>query len=126
MIRRYVRSDSISLMNLIESEGKEWSSYYEGDGRVKYLKSLEQSISYVYVKDDQIIGYIRAIDDHGFDIYICDLLVNQNERGHHYGIELIQMIKKLYNNRDVYVMSDVDPYYIKAGYQKIGSVFEVK
>lgn len=125
MIRKYQKNDSILMMELIRSEGDEWSSYVEGDG-IKYLNSLEKSITYVYMKEDRIIGYIRAIDDHGFDIYICDLLVNQNSRGHHYGRELIETIKKEYPNRDICVMSDVDPYYTKEGYKKIGSVFEIE
>lgn len=31
-----------------------------------------------------------------------------------------------YPGQTVYVMSDVDAYYEKVGFQKIGSVFEVK
>jgi hypothetical protein len=30
-----------------------------------------------------------------------------------------------YAQQPVYVMSDVDPYYEKQGYQRVGSIFEV-
>ncbi|MBU1143547.1 MAG: GNAT family N-acetyltransferase [Firmicutes bacterium] len=126
MIRRYIENDALEMMELIESEGEEWSSYYKGDGKKKYLDSLKNSITFVKVKNEMIIGYVRAIDDHGFDIYICDLLVFKKERGNHYGHELIEAVKNLFLDRDIYVMSDVDSYYIKEGYQKIGSIFEIK
>jgi predicted GNAT family N-acyltransferase len=125
MIRRYQNSDDLMIMQLIESEGIEWSSYYQGDGKDKYLKSLSDSITYVMIIDREMIGYIRAIDDHEFDIYICDLLVRRDKRGNHYGLKLIEEIKSHYPNQDIYVMSDVDDYYIKEGFQKIGSIFKI-
>jgi len=37
----------------------------------------------------------------------------------------MERIKADYPARAVYVMSDIDGYYAKLGYQRIGSVFEV-
>ena len=125
MIRRYQENDASKLMKLIESEGDEWSSYYQDPGKVKYLKSLKDSITYVMITDSEIIGYIRAIDDHGFDVYICDLLVQKEKRGNHYGKRLIEVIQSHFIGRDIYVMSDVDGYYIKEGLEKIGSIFKI-
>ncbi|PKK98056.1 MAG: GNAT family N-acetyltransferase [Tenericutes bacterium HGW-Tenericutes-2] len=125
MIRRYRENDASMLMKLIESEGDEWSSYYQGDGKDKYLVSLKDSITYIMIIDNEIIGYIRAIDDHGFDVYICDLLVHKEKRGNHYGKRLIQVIQSHFIGRDIYVMSDVDGYYIKEGLEKIGSIFKI-
>ena len=125
MIRRYRENDASKLMKLIESEGDEWSSYYRGDGKDKYLVSLKDSITYIMIIDNEIIGYIRAIDDHGFDVYICDLLVHKEKRGNHYGKRLIQVIQSHFIGRDIYVMSDVDGYYIKEGLEKIGSIFKI-
>lgn len=112
-------------MELIESEGKDWEEYYKGFGKSKYLDSLKNSITYVMIESDQIIGYIRAIDDHGFDVYICDLLVHKNYRNKHYGSKLISSIKSHFPNRNIYVMSDVDPYYIKQEFKKVGSIFKI-
>ena len=125
MIRKYKQDDASQIMKLIASEGDDWSSYYQGEGQIKYLISLNDSITYVMIIDDQIIGYIRAIDDHGFDIYICDFLVQKEKRGNHYGMKLIETIQSLFKNRDIYVMSDVDSYYIKEGLEKIGSIFKI-
>ncbi len=126
MIRKYETGDELLIMELIESEGEEWSSYCLGDGRTRYLESLIDSITYVKVKNEKIIGYIRAIDDHGFEIYICDLLVSKMERGNQYGFDLISLILSMNPHRDIYVMSDVDPYYLKQGYKKIGSIFKIE
>jgi len=125
VIRRYVISDSSNLVKLIESEGDLWSSYYLGDGRIRYLESIQQSITYVIIIKEELIGYIRAIDDSGFDVYICDLLVKKEKRGNHYGIKLVESIKTHFPNRDIYVMSDVDDYYFKAGFKRVGSIFKI-
>lgn len=59
-------------------------------------------------------------------VHVCDLLVDKSHRGHHYGRLMMEHIKNLYHDLEVYVMSDVDSYYEKEKYQKIGSIFEIK
>lgn len=126
MIRKFVATDQMAITKLIKSEGQDWKDYFEGTKREKYWRSLTDSITLVKVHQDEIIGYLRAIDDHGYDLYVCDLLVHQDYRGHGYGNELLSHLVSLYPNRDLYVMSDVDPYYEQLGYEKIGSIFQVK
>jgi GNAT superfamily N-acetyltransferase len=82
-------------------------------------------MTYLLFKDAELVAYIRAIEDMGYAIYICDLLVDQHHRGHGFGKMLIEHVKSLYPMYEIYVMSDVDPYYIKQGYKKIGSIFEI-
>jgi GNAT superfamily N-acetyltransferase len=126
MIRKFEATDQMAITKLIESEGYDWKDYFEGNNREKYWRSLTDSITYVKVHGDEIIGYLRAIDDHGYDLYVCDLLVHQDHRGQGYGKEILTHVMNLYPNRDIYVMSDVDPYYEQLGYDKIGSIFQVK
>jgi len=126
MIRRYVDNDASALLELIESEGEAWASYYQESTRSNYLNSIRDSITYVMIINEKIIGYIRAIDDHGFEVLICDLLVSKDKRGNHYGLKLIQSIQSHFPNREIYVMSDVDPYYNKEGFKKIGSIFKIE
>ena len=42
------------------------------------------------------------------------------------GKKLMERTSSEFPNTDVYVLSDVDPYYTKLGYQKEGSIFKVK
>lgn len=126
MIRTYQVTDQRAIMRLIESEGLDWKDYYHPEGRQKYLRSLLDSITIVKTDGDEIIGYVRAIDDHGFGIYVCDLLVHQNHRGHGYGHQMMNHLMDLFKDQTFYVMSDVDSYYEQLGYERIGSIFQLK
>ena len=121
-IRKYdPSSDYLPLREIIRSEGEEWKDYLKPD----YEKALSASITYVALAEGQICGYSRSISDNGLFIWVIDLLVLKNYRGHSMGRALMECIKKDHQGLDVYVLSDVDEYYEKLGYKKEGSVFRV-
>lgn len=124
-IKRYHQNDYPVVHDLIISEGDDWIEYAQTK-KSEYQQALHQSLTFIMMENDICIGYIRCRDDDGFGIYVYDLLVRQGYRGHHYGKLLIDHVKSLYPSDDFYVMSDVDPYYIKQGYERIGSIFQVK
>ena len=124
-IKPYRKYHDQILIELIKKEGIEWKDYTDPDRKDLYLLNCEKSLTFLLFEDDQLIGYIRALEDFGYAIYICDLLVNQAYRGHGYGKKLILHLKNLYPKHEVYVMSDVDPYYIKQGFEHVGSVFKI-
>ncbi len=124
-IRKYTDEDKDSLFKLMREEGEEWSTYYGDENREKYTHALNNSITYVVIADDVICGYIRCKDDDGFGIYILDLLVSKQYRGRSYGRSLMKTICDLFPNDDVYVNSDVDPYYEKQGCKREGTIFSV-
>lgn len=124
-IDTYQKDDENAIMALIESEGEDWKDYYEGPGRAKYLFCLSDSFTLVARLGAHIIGYLRAMDDHGFGIYVCDLLVHKDHRGKQIGKQMMDELRTFYPKDDIYVMSDVDPYYIKQGYKNIGTIFQI-
>ena len=89
------------------------------------MKALKDSITYVAYEDDVLCGYSRSIDDSGFYIYVCDLLVAPKYRGNNIGRKLIECLLNDFSNQTVYVMSDVDEYYKKQNYKLEGSIFRV-
>ncbi|SHE79359.1 GNAT family N-acetyltransferase [Alkalibacter saccharofermentans] len=126
-IRKYIKEqDEERLMRLIASEGEEWECYTGEDVAEKYRKALNASITYVAYQEGILCGYSRSIDDCGFYIYVCDLLVDRNHRGKNIGRKLMESIYLDYPDKIVYVMSDVDGYYEKQGYRREGSIFEVR
>ena len=126
-IRRYKKADDEDkLMKLLESEGEEWCCYSAENVSKRYMAALDNSITYVAYEGDVLCGYSRSIDDCGFYVYVCDLLVMPKYRGRSIGRKLMECIYTDYPNRIVYVMSDVDEYYKKQGYQREGSIYEVK
>jgi len=126
VVRRYEPKDESVLFALIEREGNEWKDYWQGQGRIKYLKALANSITYILYESEELCGYARCRDDDGYGVYVYDLLVDKSYRGKEYGRLLMEQVCRDFPDDTVYVMSDVDPYYTKLGYQKEGTIFIVK
>lgn len=123
-IRKYNKTiDEDKLMQMIrEEEGWDYADESLAD---KYKLALETSVTYVAYQDDDLCGFSRSLDDAGFYIYVCDLLVKPAFRGKELGKKLMECLHKDYPNQVVYVMSDEDGYYEKIGYECVGSIFEV-
>lgn len=126
LIKKYDTKDEDNLFTLIKSEGEDWSDYTSEIGRHNYIHALETSIVYVIYESNELVAYIRCKEDSGFGIYVYDLLVRQDKRGDMLGKSLIESVKSEHPELTIYIMSDVDEYYIKCGYKKIGSIFQVE
>jgi ribosomal protein S18 acetylase RimI-like enzyme len=124
-IKKYTIADEENLMNIIEAEGEEWKDYSAPEAKENYQKMLQQSLTYVAYENDALCGYSRSIVDGHLEIWVCDLLVTPKFRGKNIGRQLMECICNDYPNHAVYVMSDIDEYYKKQGYPKIGSIFQV-
>jgi ribosomal protein S18 acetylase RimI-like enzyme len=124
-IRRYSKVDEALLFDLLIDEGDDWSDYHGSVGRSKYIKALESSITYIAYDDNLVCGFVRCREDDGFGVYIYDLLVRKSYRGRQIGKGLMERVCQGFPNQPVYVMSDVDPYYERLGYKRVGSIFEV-
>ncbi len=125
-VRRFTLLDAPALFSLMEEEGTEWEEYYGDTGQPLYLEALQTGLTYVATDEDALCGYIRCHMDSGFGIYVYDLLVGKPFRGREIGKLLIEQIGVDYPDQTAYVMSDADPYYHKLGYERIGSVFQIK
>lgn len=125
-IRRYDKTlDEQNVMEFLHDEGDEWICYWGKEHADMYRNALAQSITYVAYEGNQLCAYVRSLNDCGFYVYVCDLLVRKADRGNQIGRKLMENIVDDYPNQTVYVMSDVDEYYTKQGYHREGSVFEV-
>ena len=124
-IKRYTEDEEASLFEMIKRAGTEWEEYYD-KRRELYKIALNNSIVYVVCDGDVLCGYCRCRDDNSFGVYIYDLLVDENHRGKQLGNQLMARVRLDFPDSVVYVMSDVDPYYEKQGYKRVGSIFEVR
>lgn len=124
-IKRYSINDEDELLALIQREEDDWREYWSEKGQVKYIKALANSIVYLIYEDNHLCGYLRCRDDDGFGVYIYDLLIDANFRGKGYGKQLMERVASDFLGSIVYVMSDVDDYYKKLNYEKVGSIFAV-
>ena len=118
-IRKYNESrDAVALFEMMRLED-DWGEYSnDKKSESKYKIALNNDIVYVAYEDDSLCGFIRVRNDHGYGVYIHDLLVHKNYRGKSYGKALIEHVCKNHKGT-VYVMSDVDDYYHKQGYTEI-------
>jgi ribosomal protein S18 acetylase RimI-like enzyme len=124
-IRKLTEQDQPLLLDLLKSAGSDWAVYYQPEFWPKYCQALTASLTYIVIENNNCIAYIRCRDDTGFGIYIYDLLVSPVARGRQLGKTLMSYIREQYPHSDIYVMSDVDVYYTKMGYKKIGSIFQI-
>ncbi len=125
-IKKYRKSDESLLFDMLMDEGDDWSDYHGPEGRSKYIKALESSVTYIAYDDTAACGYVRCCEDDGFGVYVYDLLVRKSHRGKQIGKMLMEQVCHDFIDQPVYVMSDVDPYYEKLGYGRVGSIFLVR
>lgn len=121
-IRRYEHSKDYSgLLELIQSEGEDWKDYLNP----RCAELFKKSITYIASSDGKLCGFSRSLNDSGLYVWVIDLLVGENHRGNSIGKKLMECLLVDYLGQGVFVMSDVDGYYRKLGYEKEGSIFKV-
>lgn len=114
-------NDILSAM----SEDPDWDMLCNDATIDLYRKSLKNGVTYVCYNSNEFCGYVRAVLDDGFSIYVSELYVTPKWRNHKIGQSLLERVKSEFTNLTVYALSDEDAYYVKKGYTKIGSVFEL-
>lgn len=108
------------------SKDPDWDMFTNDDAIDIYRKSLKNGITYVCYSDDEFCGYVRALLDDGFAVYISELYVMPKWRNLKIGQSLVERVNIDFSKLTVYALSDEDVYYEKKGYKKIGSVFQLK
>lgn len=124
-ILRYTLDHEEAVLSAI-GQDPDWDIFANDDAIDNYRKSLSESITYVCYDNGDFCGYLRALLDDGFAIYISELYVVPEWRNRMIGRSLIVQVKKDFDSLTVYALSDEDAYYEKLGYEKIGSVFEIR
>lgn len=123
-ILRYRPEHAEAVLAAIARE-PEWRIFTEAGVIDMYRRRLAESIAYVCYEGDAFCGYLRAILDDGFAVYISELYVRPEWRSRAVGRSLIARVRQDYSALTVYALSDEDAYYEKLGYARIGSVFEI-
>jgi len=121
-ITKYQQAHEDDILGAI-SKDPDWDLFTNNAAIEYYRKSLENSITYVCYRKNEFCGYVRALLDDGFAVYISELFVVPKWRNQNIGQSLLERISIDYSNLTVYVLSDEDIYYEKKGYKRIGSVY---
>jgi ribosomal protein S18 acetylase RimI-like enzyme len=102
-----------------------WDIFTNDKAISSYKISLQKSVTYVCHDSSEFCGYVRAIHDDGFAVYISELYVVPKWRNRKIGRALLKRVKRDFSHLTVYALSDEDAYYEKIGYKKVGSLFEL-
>jgi GNAT superfamily N-acetyltransferase len=124
VISRYTPDDEKAVISAIGKD-PEWKIFTAKDAIDNYRKSLEASVTYVCYEQEEFCGYLRAIRDDAFALYISELFVVPEKRNRGIGSSLLAQAGRDYQGLRVYVLSDEDAFYEKAGYKRVGSVFQI-
>ena len=123
-IIRYKREHEDAVLSAIKKDPN-WEIFANEKAIDNYRKNLCESITYVCYDNGAFGGYLRALLDDGFAIYISELFVVPEWRNRAIGRKLIAKVKMDFRHLTVYALSDEDAYYEKLGHKRIGSVFEI-
>jgi GNAT superfamily N-acetyltransferase len=123
-IIRYKREHENDVLSAIKAD-PDWDIFTNCAAADKYRKRLQESITYVCYEGKAFSGYLRALLDDDFAIYISELFVVPEMRNRKIGRTLISKLRSDFSNLTVYALSDEDIYYKKLGYNKVGSVYEI-
>ena len=123
-ILRYTPEHEDVLISAIK-EDPDWDMFTNEKSVMGYKKRLLESVTYVCLENGVLCGYVRALLDDYFAVYISELFVAPEWRNRTIGRTLIKKVKMDFAHLTVYALSDEDAYYEKLGYRNIGSVFEI-
>ena len=107
------------------SKDPNWDMFTNDDARDSYKQALKNSITYVCYSNGEFCGYVRALLDEGFAVYISELYVIPKWRNKKIGQSLLERVHIDFSNLTIYALSDEDLYYEKKGLKRIGSVFQL-
>ena len=124
-ITKYKPEHEEAVLSAIRNDPN-WKMFTNDDAIEAYKNSLKTSVTYVCHDNSEFCGYVRALIDEGFAIYVSELYVIPRCRNRRIGRSLLEQVKADFPNLTVYALSDEDAYYENMGYEKIGSVFELK
>jgi GNAT superfamily N-acetyltransferase len=123
-ISRYKPEHEHTVLAAIDKD-PDWDIFTDFESTERYKKLLSSSVTYVCHEGNEYCGYVRALLDDDFAVYISELYVVPKYRSRKIGRSMLERVKSDFPSLTVYALSDEDAYYEKIGYKKIGSVFEL-
>ena len=123
-ILRYTREHEDALISVLKKDPN-WDMFTNEQSVTSYKKRLLESVTYVCLENGVLCGYVRALLDDFFAVYISELFVAPEWRNRTIGRTLITKVKMDFGHLTVYALSDEDAYYERLGYRNVGSVFEI-
>lgn len=113
-IRTATPRDYPAIQNACILEG--WRSYTRED----FPQALANSITLVAYRDEEFLGFLRALSDGVITLFVCELLVVEAHRKQGVGSALLQAARALYPITRTDLISEADGFYEANGFHAIG------
>lgn len=123
-ILRYTREYEDAVISAINKD-PDWDMFTHENVIGRYKDRLLESITYVCVDNGVFCGYVRALLDDDFAVYISELFVVPEWRNRKIGRALLEKVKNDFKKLTVYALSDEDLFYEKLNYTPAGTVFRI-
>jgi GNAT superfamily N-acetyltransferase len=123
-ILRYTREYEDAVISAIKKD-PDWDMFTHENVIERYKDRLIESITYVCVDNGVFCGYVRALLDDDFAVYISELFVVPEWRNRKIGRSLLEKVKNDFKKLTVYALSDEDPFYEKLNYTPAGTMFRI-
>jgi GNAT superfamily N-acetyltransferase len=123
-ILRYTREYEDAVISAINKD-PDWDMFTHENVIGRYKDRLLESITYVCVDNGVFCGYVRALLDDDFAVYISELFVVPEWRNRKIGRSLLEKVKNDFKKLTVYALSDEDLFYEKLNYTPAGTVFRI-
>lgn len=77
-------------------------SYWAEDRPIEVIeKSIKNSVCYAVISNNTLIGLGRIVTDHATILWICDIIVHKDYRGHGIGKAIMESINKDFESKNL-------------------------
>lgn len=97
-----------------------WQSFYE-ERKSAYREALQSSCTLVAYDGDRYAGFLRAITDGVFTIFVAEIVVEPEVRRKGVGTALLGAASEQYPSARIDLISDEDGFYAKNGFHRVGN-----
>lgn len=105
------------ILNSVKNEN--WQSFYE-ERKAEYKQALKVSCTLVVCEDEQYAGFLRAVTDGVFTLFVAEIVVDEAYRRKGFGRALIREASARYPSARIDLISDNDAFYLELGFHPVG------
>ncbi len=100
-------------------ENEQWQTLYE-EKRDEYRSALKTSCTLIAQADGRYAGYVRAITDGSFTVFVAEIIVDEPFRRMGLGTRLLHAVAERYPSARIDLISDNDAFYQSDGFHAMG------
>jgi predicted N-acetyltransferase YhbS len=113
----YQKKHYFGVYHLLKEEG--WISFIDTH-KNEYQSALENSLTFVAIEAEEVVGFIRAITDGIYLTFIGEIVISKDHRNKHIGSKLIHFLENHHPTSKYELICDEPNFYHKIGFTHVG------